>query len=140
LALLGFIIHVMVNPIQKTIKSWVINKFNPWFYNLLLPLVVLLFIAIFRRIRDYGITENRYFVLIIAIWILAMVLFLLLSKKKQLKALKKKAKKQKKRLLSRAEKAEQDMNTAQDLTYEQFAQDFALYKAQEEERNARVKG
>ena len=87
LALLGFIIHVMVNPIQKTIKSWVINKFYPWFYILLLPLVVLLFIGIFRRIGDYGITENRYFVLIIAFWILAMVLFLLLSKKKQLKVL-----------------------------------------------------
>ncbi|MBT8315629.1 MAG: DUF4153 domain-containing protein [Maribacter sp.] len=87
LAILGFIIHVMVNPIQKTIKSWIIKKYYPWFYILLLPLLVLLFIAIFRRIADYGVTENRYFVLIIAIWILCMVLFLLLSKKKQLKVL-----------------------------------------------------
>ncbi len=87
LAFLGFIIQVMVNPIQKTIKSWVINKFYPWFYILLLPLIALLFVAIFRRIADYGITENRYFVLIIAFWIFSMVLFLLLSKKKQLKVL-----------------------------------------------------
>ncbi len=87
LAFLGFIIQLMVSPIQKTMKSWVINKFYPWFYILLLPLTVLLFIAIFRRIADYGITENRYFVLIIAFWILAMVLFLLFSKKKRLMVL-----------------------------------------------------
>lgn len=87
LAFLGFIIQVMISPIQKTMKSWVINKFYPWFYILLLPLIVLLFIAVFRRITDYGITENRYFVLIIALWILAMVLFLLLNKKRYLKVL-----------------------------------------------------
>lgn len=87
LAFLGFIIQVMVSPIQKTMKSWVINKFYPWFYILLLPLLVLLFTAIFRRIADYGITENRYFVLIIAFWTLGMVLFLLFSKNKQLKVL-----------------------------------------------------
>ncbi len=87
LSFLGFIIQVMVNPIQKTIRSWVINKFYPWFYIFLFPLIVILFIAIFRRIGDYGITENRYFVLIIAFWILGMVLFLLLSKNKQLKVL-----------------------------------------------------
>ena len=87
LAILGFIIQVMVNPIQKTIKSWVINKFYPWFYILIIPLIVLLFVAIFRRIADYGITENRYFVLIIAFWILSIVFYLLMSKKKQLRVL-----------------------------------------------------
>lgn len=87
LSMLGFIIQVMINPIQKTIKSWVINKFYPWFYLLLFPLIILLFVAIFRRVGDYGITENRYFVLLIAFWILGMILFLLFSKKKQLKAL-----------------------------------------------------
>lgn len=87
LALLGFGIQVMVNPIQKTIKSWTINRFYPWFYILLLPLIVLLFTAIFKRIGDYGITENRYFVLIIALWILGITLYQLFSKKKLLKIL-----------------------------------------------------
>jgi len=54
------------------------------FYRLLLPLIVLLFVAIFRRISDYGITENRYFVVAIAVWILAIILYLLISKKKRL--------------------------------------------------------
>ena len=87
LALLGFSIQVMVNPVQKTIKSWIINRFYPWFYILLLPLIILLFVAIFRRISDYGVTENRYFVLTLALWILGMVLYLLFSKKRPLKVL-----------------------------------------------------
>lgn len=87
LSLLGFVIQVIINPIQKEIKSWAINKFYPYFYILLLPLLVLLFIAIFRRITDYGITENRYFIVAIAVWILSITLFLLFSKKKSLKTL-----------------------------------------------------
>ena len=31
LALLGFVVQVIVNPVQKTINSWAINKFYPWF-------------------------------------------------------------------------------------------------------------
>ncbi len=87
LAILGFVVQVIINPVQKTIKSWTINSFYPWFYILLLPLVILLFTAIFRRISDYGITENRYFVLIIAFWILGISLYLLFSKSKSLKVL-----------------------------------------------------
>lgn len=84
LAFLGFTVQVIINPIQKTVKSWTINRFYPWFYILMLPLVLLLFIAIFRRVSDYGITENRYFVILLAFWILGMTLFLLFSKKKSL--------------------------------------------------------
>ncbi|PCJ97617.1 MAG: hypothetical protein COA50_04030 [Flavobacteriaceae bacterium] len=87
LALLGFAIQIMINPVQKTIKSWTINRFYPWFYILLLPLIILLFVAIFKRIGDYGITENRYFILVIAIWILGITLYLLISKRKSLKML-----------------------------------------------------
>lgn len=87
LAFLGLIIQVIINPVQKTLKSWAINKFYPYFYILLLPLLVLLFIAIFRRISDYGITENRYFVVAIAVWIFSIILYLLFSKKKSLKVI-----------------------------------------------------
>lgn len=84
LALLGFLVQVIINPIQNNVKSWMINKFHPWFYRFLLPLIALLFVAIFRRIGDYGITEKRYFVMVIALWVLGMVLYLLFSKKKRL--------------------------------------------------------
>jgi len=85
LSLLGFIIHILINPIKNTIKSRAIQRFYPWFYILLLPMIVLLFTAIFKRITTYGFTENRYFVFILACWILGMTLYILFSKKKQLR-------------------------------------------------------
>lgn len=84
LSLLGFIVQVIINPVQKRMKSWTIRIFHPFFYIALLPLVILLFVAIFRRIADYGITENRYFVVAIAIWILGMSLYMLFAKNRRL--------------------------------------------------------
>ena len=46
--------------------------------------IVLLFVAIFRRISDYGLTENRYFVVLLALWILGISLYLLMIKKAKL--------------------------------------------------------
>lgn len=87
LSFLGYIIQIIINPIQKNLKSWTITKFQPWFYILLIPLNILLFVAILRRVSDYGITENRYFVLAIALWNVGIILYLLLSDKKALKVL-----------------------------------------------------
>lgn len=84
LALLGFVVQIIINPVQKIMKSWTIRVFHPLFYILLLPLVALLFVAIYRRVSDYGITENRYFVIALAFWILAMALYLLLAKNRRL--------------------------------------------------------
>ena len=87
LAILGLQVQVFIHPVQKDLNSWTINRFYPWFYILLLPLIVLLFVAIFRRIYDYGVTENRYLVLVIAFWIFGVALYMLLSKSKNLKIL-----------------------------------------------------
>ncbi|QWX83743.1 DUF4153 domain-containing protein [Cellulophaga sp. HaHaR_3_176] len=87
LSILGYVIQVMINPFQKNIKSWTINKFQPWFYLLLIPLNILLFVAIFRRVNDYGITENRYFILAFAFWNIGIILYILFSKTKALKVI-----------------------------------------------------
>ena len=85
LSFLGFVIQLLINPIQKTAKAKTIRYFQPWFYYLLLPLTGLLFVAIFRRISEYGFTEKRYTVFVFAIWILGMIAYMLLSKKKQIR-------------------------------------------------------
>ncbi|RKF05162.1 uncharacterized protein DUF4153 [Tenacibaculum lutimaris] len=85
LSFLGFIVQTLINPIQKTISSLTIRRFHPWFYYLLLPLIGLLFVAIFRRINEYGITENRYFVLVLAFWVLAMTLYMIFSKQRKIR-------------------------------------------------------
>lgn len=87
LAILGFIIQIIIEPIRKGHSSFLIRKFYPWFYILLGPLLILLFIAVFRRISDYNFTESRYFLMLLSFWILGIFLYLLFSRRKQLRVL-----------------------------------------------------
>lgn len=87
LALVGLLVQIMIGPIWQNHPSILIRKFNPWFYFLLLPLLILLFIAVFRRISDYNFTEDRYFLMILSFWILAMSGYFLFNKKKELRIL-----------------------------------------------------
>lgn len=87
LAILGFIIHLMIDPIRSDKRSRLTDKFYPWFYILMLPLLPLLFVAILRRINEYNFTEPRYFVLLLAIWVSGMLLYFLISKAKQVRLL-----------------------------------------------------
>lgn len=87
LGILGFIIHLMIDPIRLEKRSRLTDKFYPWFYVLMLPLLPLLFVAILRRINEYNFTEPRYFVLLLAIWVSGMLLYFLISKTKQVRLL-----------------------------------------------------
>lgn len=87
LAILGFIIQIIIEPIRKGHSSPLIRKFHPWFYIFLGPLLILLFVAVFRRISDYNFTESRYFLLLLSIWILGIFAYLLSSRNKQLRIL-----------------------------------------------------
>lgn len=84
LAIIGFIIQIIIEPVRKTHSSILVKKFYPFFYLLLLPLLVLLFVAIYTRISDYNFTENRYFLVVLAVWILGISLYMIISKKKRL--------------------------------------------------------
>jgi hypothetical protein len=50
-------------------------------------MLVLLHLAIWRRISEYGITERRYFVLALAVWLTGVVLYLLLSRRKSIRVI-----------------------------------------------------
>jgi len=59
--------------------------FKKYFFIVLLIPILLLFIAIYRRISDYGVTEERYIVALLAVWLLITAMYFNFSKKKQLK-------------------------------------------------------
>ncbi|MFA7688042.1 MAG: DUF4153 domain-containing protein [Moheibacter sp.] len=74
-SLIGILALLLVHPLKdETAKSWV-KIFSKTFYFTLIPLVFLLFTAIFTRVLEYGYTEPRYFVLLLAIWLSVVVLY-----------------------------------------------------------------
>ncbi len=84
-ALLGILALLLVHPLKNdSARSWV-RIFSTVFYYSLIPLVILLFIAIFTRILEYGYTEPRYYVLLLAIWLLTIQLYFIFYKKATIK-------------------------------------------------------
>lgn len=84
-SLVGILALLLVHPLKNdTAKSWV-KIFGKVFYFTLIPLIILLFVAIFTRVLQYGYTEARYFVLLIALWLTAVVLYFVFNKKATIK-------------------------------------------------------
>jgi hypothetical protein len=71
--------------LADNIKEGRMNKlFKKYFYFSLIPIIPLLFYSIIVRINQYGITENRYYILVGAIWITIVVIINVIYKMKYL--------------------------------------------------------
>jgi hypothetical protein len=80
----GILSLLLIHPIRQREGNRWIQTFARWFYLALVPLLGLLFVAIGERIITYGITENRYFVVVLAVWLLGLVLYFLRSHHKDI--------------------------------------------------------
>lgn len=84
-SVVGILALLLVHPLKEdSAKSWV-KIFSKIFYYTLLPLLILLFVAIFTRILEYGYTEPRYFVLLLAIWLTSVVFYFIFLRKSTIK-------------------------------------------------------
>jgi hypothetical protein len=84
-SIFGILALLLVHPLKNdSSKSWV-RIFHKIFYSTLVPLIILLFIAINTRLLQYGFTEARYFVLLIACWLSVTVLYFIIKKQSSIK-------------------------------------------------------
>ena len=81
----GILSFLFVWPLSNNKDNTWIKTFSHYFFIALAPLSILLYVAILRRISDYGITPNRYYVFISSIWVGGMILYFIFSKKKNIK-------------------------------------------------------
>jgi Domain of unknown function (DUF4153) len=77
LAVAGIFALLLIHPIRHAAENTWIRTFGRWFYLALFPLLGLLAVAISTRIRAYGITEERYFVLVLAAWLFGIAIYFL---------------------------------------------------------------
>ncbi|MGB3948480.1 MAG: DUF4153 domain-containing protein, partial [Bacteroidia bacterium] len=81
----GILSLLLIWPIRNEKDNNWIQLTYKWFYRALYPLIILLCLAIYKRVSEYGITENRYFILVIAIWLTCIATYFLVSKIKNIK-------------------------------------------------------
>ena len=78
-SLISSLVLFFIYPLRDLVK-W-IPRFLSLFPKMLLPLLAMMFAAVGIRIFNYGITENRYFVLSAGLWVTGILLYYLFSKK-----------------------------------------------------------
>ncbi len=74
----GILAFLLIYPL-KNLNNW-IQSYNKAYYWILIPLVGLMLVAIYVRISQYGLTEPRYFVAMLAVWILGIAIYFSFSK------------------------------------------------------------
>ncbi|WP_353722505.1 DUF4153 domain-containing protein [Dyadobacter sp. 676] len=77
----GILALLLLYPLRNSAKERWVGIFSRRYYLALLPLIVLLFTGIFRRIGDYGVTENRYIVAVLAFWLAGVTIYFLSGKR-----------------------------------------------------------
>jgi hypothetical protein len=83
-AIAGVVTFVLVYPIRNHPQYSSIRTFARYFFYILLPLLVLYFIGIVLRIKPYGLTEDRYLILVLGIWLLLIALYFILFAKENI--------------------------------------------------------
>jgi hypothetical protein len=71
----GTLALLLVHPVRDREDSRWVDAYGRWFYVALLPSIGMLLMAIFQRLDQYGFTERRYFLLVLAFWLAGIALY-----------------------------------------------------------------
>lgn len=78
----GLFIYFLLHYLYITKATKIATLFGRYFFYSELPVIALMFVAVYRRTADYGITENRYFLWLSALWLLGISLYMIFIKGK----------------------------------------------------------
>ncbi len=84
-SIVGIFAYLLIYPIRSQPGNKWLHFFSRWYFAALIPPVIMLHLAIWRRIFDYGITVNRYVVLALAIWLTGIVLYFVVIRERNIK-------------------------------------------------------
>jgi len=66
---LGILAFLLIYPFSNSKENSWIKQFSKAYYYILFPLIIILFFAIGMRINAYGITINRYLIILLGTWL-----------------------------------------------------------------------
>lgn len=81
----GMFLLLLLHPVVGHTGNRWIARAARWFYILLIPLFVVLILAVWRRVSEYGLTEGRYIAIALGVWLAFLVVYFTLSKTRSIK-------------------------------------------------------
>ena len=74
-AIAGILAILLVHPVRERAENLWVRTFARGFYIALVPSIVMLGLSIAKRVSQYGVTEDRYFVIALTAWLGAISAF-----------------------------------------------------------------
>ncbi|MBG6235156.1 hypothetical protein IWX76_001724 [Pedobacter sp. CAN_A7] len=84
-AVAGLLAVLLIYPVKEHEENRWFRHFSKFIFIMMIPLLVLLMLAIWERIRNYGITEPRYILIVLAIWLAIITAYFLSSSKQNIR-------------------------------------------------------
>jgi hypothetical protein len=83
----GILALLLVHPLaERPDQKW-IAAFARDFWIGLVPAIVMLWLALYQRVRQYGITEPRYFLLVLSLWLAAIAAWYIVTRSRKIRAI-----------------------------------------------------
>ncbi len=83
----GILSLLLLYPVREQKEYTWVRLAWQWFFVILIPLIIMLPLAVWRRISEYGVTEGRYLAIVLAACIAALALYFILSKARNIKVI-----------------------------------------------------
>jgi hypothetical protein len=84
-AAVGIFALLLVFPIAERAENRWMRNYSRAFYIALLPSIVMLWLAIWKRIDQYGVTEARYFLAVLSIWLAGIAVYYAVTRSRNIK-------------------------------------------------------
>lgn len=84
-AVIGLLSWLLLYPLEKRDDSKWVRTYTRGFLIALMPAVVMLWLAIYKRVAEYGVTEPRYFLIVLSVWLGGIALFYTVTRSRNIK-------------------------------------------------------
>ena len=81
----GILTLLLVRPIADDPDQTWVAAFARIFWLAVMPAIVMLWLALFQRVRQYGITEPRYFLLVLSLWLAALAVWYTVTRSRDMR-------------------------------------------------------
>ncbi len=71
-SVVGILSILLTHPIRDREENRWIGSYVRWFWIVMIPAILMLLVASWKRIAQYGVTEPRYFLVVLTLWLAAM--------------------------------------------------------------------
>lgn len=83
----GILSLLILHPVRERKENRWVATYARWFFVALLPSVAMLLMAAWKRIDQYGVTERRYFLVVLALWLAGVSVWCIVRRRPSIKAI-----------------------------------------------------